>query len=52
MNCFFVRDLRAPFGGSRLSGIGREGGVWSFDFHADVKNVVVAPSTERSDGDG
>jgi 5-carboxymethyl-2-hydroxymuconic-semialdehyde dehydrogenase len=31
VNCFYVRDLRAPFGGSRNSGIGREGGVWSFD---------------------
>lgn len=43
VNCFFVRDLRAPFGGSRKSGIGREGGTWSFDFYADVKNTVVAP---------
>jgi len=43
VNCFFVRDLNAPFGGSRNSGIGREGGVWSFDFYADVKNTVVAP---------
>jgi 5-carboxymethyl-2-hydroxymuconic-semialdehyde dehydrogenase len=43
VNCFFVRDLNAPFGGSRSSGIGREGGVWSFDFYADVKNVVSAP---------
>ena len=44
VNCFFVRDLRAPFGGSRKSGIGREGGTWSFDFYADVKNTVVAPT--------
>lgn len=43
VNCFFVRDLRAPFGGSRLSGIGREGGDWSFDFYCDVKNTVTAP---------
>ena len=43
VNCFFVRDLAAPFGGSRNSGIGREGGAWSFDFHADVKNVCMAP---------
>jgi 5-carboxymethyl-2-hydroxymuconic-semialdehyde dehydrogenase len=43
VNCFFVRDLAAPFGGSRNSGIGREGGVWSFDFYADVKNVCTAP---------
>ena len=44
VNCFFVRDLRAPFGGSKKSGIGREGGVWSFDFYADVKNTVFAPN--------
>jgi len=43
VNCFFVRDLRAPFGGSRNSGIGREGGRWSFDFYADVKTVCEAP---------
>jgi len=44
VNCFFVRDLRAPFGGSKKSGIGREGGTWSFDFYADVKNTVVSPN--------
>lgn len=48
VNCFFVRDLNAPFGGSRSSGIGREGGIWSFDFHADVKNVCTAPWNEGS----
>jgi aminomuconate-semialdehyde/2-hydroxymuconate-6-semialdehyde dehydrogenase len=42
VNCFFVRDLRAPFGGSGRSGIGREGGTWSFDFYSDVKNTVYA----------
>jgi acyl-CoA reductase-like NAD-dependent aldehyde dehydrogenase len=41
VNCFFVRDLAAPFGGSRNSGIGREGGAWSFDFFCDVKNIAV-----------
>ena len=41
VNCFFVRDLAAPFGGSRDSGIGREGGSWSFDFYADIKNISV-----------
>jgi aminomuconate-semialdehyde/2-hydroxymuconate-6-semialdehyde dehydrogenase len=43
VNCFFVRDLRAPFGGAGQSGIGREGGTWSFDFYSDVKNTVYAP---------
>jgi len=41
VNCFFVRELAAPFGGSRDSGIGREGGTWSFDFFCDVKNIAV-----------
>ena len=41
VNCFFVRDLAAPFGGARDSGIGREGGTWSFDFFSDVKNVAI-----------
>lgn len=44
VNCFFVRDLRAPFGGSKKSGIGRDGGTWSFDFYADVKNTVFSPN--------
>jgi 5-carboxymethyl-2-hydroxymuconic-semialdehyde dehydrogenase len=44
VNCFYVRDLRAPFGGARHSGIGREGGTWSFDFYCDVKNTVYAPT--------
>ena len=41
VNCFFIRELAAPFGGARKSGIGREGGNWSFDFFCDVKNVAV-----------
>jgi acyl-CoA reductase-like NAD-dependent aldehyde dehydrogenase len=41
VNCFFVRDLAAPFGGSRDSGIGREGGSWSFDFYTDIKNISI-----------
>jgi aminomuconate-semialdehyde/2-hydroxymuconate-6-semialdehyde dehydrogenase len=50
VNCFFVRDLAAPFGGNGLSGIGREGGDWSFDFYADVKNTVYAPEGWHSRG--
>jgi acyl-CoA reductase-like NAD-dependent aldehyde dehydrogenase len=45
VNCFFVRDLEAPFGGSRKSGIGREGGTWSFDFFADIKNISIKRET-------
>ncbi len=45
INCFYVRDLAAPFGGSRHSGVGREGGHWSFDFYCDVKNVMTRKGT-------
>src|SRR5262249_23901460 len=50
VNCFFVRDLLAPFGGAGQSGIGREGGTWSFDFYCDVKNTVYAPQGWRASG--
>ncbi|KAA1380588.1 aldehyde dehydrogenase [Aeromicrobium fastidiosum] len=43
VNCFFVRDLEAPFGGNGRSGIGREGGIWSFDFYTNIKNSVFSP---------
>jgi aminomuconate-semialdehyde/2-hydroxymuconate-6-semialdehyde dehydrogenase len=41
VNCFFIRELAAPFGGARDSGVGREGGTWSFDFYCDIKNIAV-----------
>ena len=41
VNSFGIRDLAAPFGGIKRSGIGREGGDWSFEFFCDVKDVVV-----------
>lgn len=44
VNSFGIRDLAAPFGGVKRSGIGREGGDWSFEFFCDVKDVVV-PTT-------
>jgi 5-carboxymethyl-2-hydroxymuconic-semialdehyde dehydrogenase len=44
VNCFFVRDLDAPFGGNGRSGIGREGGIYSFDFYCDIKNTVFSPT--------
>ncbi len=49
VNCFFVRDLGAPFGGNGRSGIGREGGIHSFDFYCDVKNSVFSPSGWTTD---
>ncbi len=41
VNSFGIRDLAAPFGGIRRSGVGREGGDWSFEFFCDVKDVIV-----------
>jgi aminomuconate-semialdehyde/2-hydroxymuconate-6-semialdehyde dehydrogenase len=41
VNCWFVRDLRTPFGGSGASGIGREGGVHSLEFYTELSNVCV-----------
>ncbi|EWM18319.1 aldehyde dehydrogenase [Kutzneria sp. 744] len=39
VNCFFVRDLRAPFGGVGDSGWGREGGTFSREFFTEPKTV-------------
>jgi aminomuconate-semialdehyde/2-hydroxymuconate-6-semialdehyde dehydrogenase len=41
LNTWFLRDLRTPFGGSKLSGLGREGGQHSLDFYSELKNVCV-----------
>uniref|UniRef100_UPI0033425C75 2-hydroxymuconic semialdehyde dehydrogenase n=1 Tax=Castellaniella defragrans TaxID=75697 RepID=UPI0033425C75 len=41
INCWFLRDLRTSFGGSKQSGIGREGGLHSFEFYTDLRNVMV-----------
>ena len=46
-NCFFVRDLRAPFGGVGDSGLGREGGTYSREFFTEPKAVVMAIDTNR-----
>jgi aminomuconate-semialdehyde/2-hydroxymuconate-6-semialdehyde dehydrogenase len=42
VNCWFVRDLRTPFGGMRESGIGREGGRLSLEFFSELKNICIA----------
>ncbi len=42
VNSHNVRDLRTPFGGSKMSGIGREGGRYSFDFYTELSTVHVA----------
>ena len=41
VNSWFLRDLRTPFGGSKQSGIGREGGVHGLEFYAELSNVCV-----------
>lgn len=47
VNCFSIRDLRAPFGGLGFSGIGRDGGRFSRDFFTEPKAVTMelAPSS-------
>jgi len=42
VNTWYLRDLRSPFGGVGLSGIGREGGVHSLHFYTEPTNVCVA----------
>jgi 5-carboxymethyl-2-hydroxymuconic-semialdehyde dehydrogenase len=37
-----VRDLRQPFGGTKASGTGREGGTWSYEVFCEPKNIAVS----------
>jgi 5-carboxymethyl-2-hydroxymuconic-semialdehyde dehydrogenase len=37
-----VRDLRQPFGGTKASGVGREGGTWSYEVFLEPKNVAMS----------
>jgi 5-carboxymethyl-2-hydroxymuconic-semialdehyde dehydrogenase len=41
------RNLPSPFGGIKMSGIGRDGGDYSFDFYMETKNVCIAHDTHR-----
>lgn len=41
VNTFLVRDLTAPFGGIGASGLGREGGHYALEFHADLKTLQI-----------
>ncbi len=47
INSHNVRDLRTPFGGMKCSGIGREGGRYSFDFYMEEKTVHVSLGRHR-----
>ncbi|MBS0285664.1 MAG: 2-hydroxymuconic semialdehyde dehydrogenase [Proteobacteria bacterium] len=42
VNDWFLRDLRTPFGGVKLSGIGREGGEHSLNFYSEPTNICVS----------
>jgi aminomuconate-semialdehyde/2-hydroxymuconate-6-semialdehyde dehydrogenase len=41
VNSWYLRDLRTPFGGVKLSGIGREGGMHSLNFYAEPSNICI-----------
>ncbi|MCC6869309.1 MAG: 2-hydroxymuconic semialdehyde dehydrogenase [Burkholderiales bacterium] len=41
VNTWYLRDLRTPFGGTKLSGFGREGGRWSLDFYSETTNICI-----------
>lgn len=41
VNTWFLRDLRTPFGGMKQSGIGREGGMHSFEFFTELTNICI-----------
>jgi aminomuconate-semialdehyde/2-hydroxymuconate-6-semialdehyde dehydrogenase len=40
VNTWLERDLEFPFGGMRQSGVGREGGLHSIDFHTDARYII------------
>jgi 5-carboxymethyl-2-hydroxymuconic-semialdehyde dehydrogenase len=42
-----VRHLPTPFGGMKASGIGRDGGDYSFDFYMETKNIAVAYDSHK-----
>ena len=50
VNSFFLRDLRAPFGGAKMSGLGRQGGRFSMEFWTEPKLVCIAWGEEEHDG--
>ena len=48
INCWLLRDLRVPFGGTKKSGVGREGGEEALRFFTEPKNVCI----RLSEGEG
>ncbi len=47
LNSENVRHLPTPFGGMKASGIGRDGGDYSFDFYMETKHVSLAKGTHK-----
>lgn len=47
VNAENVRHLPAPFGGMKSSGIGRDGGDWSFEFYMEQKNIGFATGQHK-----
>lgn len=43
-----VRHLPTPFGGVKASGIGRDGGDWSFDFYMETKNIALSRGSHKT----
>jgi aminomuconate-semialdehyde/2-hydroxymuconate-6-semialdehyde dehydrogenase len=41
VNTWYLRDLRTPFGGVKLSGVGREGGQYSMNFYSEPSNICI-----------
>jgi len=41
VNTWYLRDLRTPFGGVKLSGVGREGGLYSMQFYSEPSNICI-----------
>ena len=42
-----VRHLPTPFGGVKASGIGRDGGDWSFEFYMEQKHIGLATGQHK-----
>lgn len=43
-----VRHLPTPFGGVKNSGIGRDGGDYSFEFYMETKNIAISLGTHKT----
>jgi aminomuconate-semialdehyde/2-hydroxymuconate-6-semialdehyde dehydrogenase len=41
VNCWMLRDLRTPFGGTKQSGVGREGGFEAMRFFTEARNICI-----------